>query len=392
MSKEINNSTYRQKIIIDLIRQLHEGKSFDEVKEQFAQAFDGVSSEEIAQAEQALIANGLPVEEVQKLCDIHAAVFKGSIVDIHKTITPADIPGHPVNILVLENKAIKKVIDQILIHYEDKQRLAKELARLQEINLHYIKKETLLFPYLEKYGITAPPKVMWGVDNEIKEDLKAMIKANANNEEVAYDWIEHLTTRINEMIFKEENILVPMLIDHLSEEEWSKIAHDNHELGFCLIQYVPKWQAITAIQKQPDIEQSSTDDIQLGSGHLSKTELIAMLNTLPLDITFVDKDDLVKYFSQGSERVFARANSIIGRKVINCHPPASMHIVETIIDDLKNGRKDHEDFWINMKDKYILLRYFAVRDDNNEFLGVLEVTQNIKPIQEITGEKRLMSS
>ena len=177
MSKEINNSVYRQKIIGDLIRQLHDGVEFEIVKQQFEEAFEGISTEEIAQAEQALINEGLPVEEVQRLCDVHAAVFKGSISDIHKTTLPADIPGHPINILVLENKAIKKVLNQIMLHYDDQDLLAKELEKLTAIDLHYTKKETLIFPYLEKYGITGPTKVMWGVDNEIKTDLKAMIKA-----------------------------------------------------------------------------------------------------------------------------------------------------------------------------------------------------------------------
>ncbi|MDD2591780.1 MAG: DUF438 domain-containing protein [Erysipelotrichaceae bacterium] len=389
MSKEINNSIYRQKVLTDLISQLHDGVDFDTVKEQFAEIFDGVSSEEIAQAEQALINNGLPVEEVQRLCDVHAAVFKGSIADIHKTTEPSEIPGHPVNILVLENKAIKKVLNQIMLHYQDSELLAKELQKLTALDLHYTKKETLIFPYLEKYGITGPTKVMWGVDNEIKSDLKAMIKANTNGEAIAYEWIEHLTSRIEEMIFKEESIMVPMLIDNLNEDEWRALANDNHELGFALIQYVPKWSPLTKTEASLESEMTQ-GEIQLGSGHLKIEELIGMLNTLPIDITFVDKDNNVKYFSQGSERVFARANSIIGRKVINCHPPASVHIVENIIEDLRSGRKDHEDFWINMKDKFVFIRYFAVRDENKEFLGVLEVTQDIKPIQALTGEKRLV--
>jgi len=389
MSKEINNSVYRQKIIGDLIKQLHDGVEFEIVKQQFEEAFEGISSEEIAQAEQALINEGLPVEEVQRLCDVHAAVFKGSISDIHKTTIPADIPGHPINILVLENKAIKKVLNQIMLHYEDQDLLAKELEKLTAIDLHYTKKETLIFPYLERYGITGPTKVMWGVDNEIKTDLKAMIKTLAKGETVAYEWIEHLISRIEEMIFKEESIMVPMLVDNLTDQDWLALANDNHELGFALIQYVPKWSPLTKTEDaiEPEIFQG---EIQLGSGHLKIEELIGMLNSLPIDITFVDKDNNVKYFSQGSERVFARAKSIIGRKVINCHPPASVHIVENIIEDLRNERKDHEDFWINMKDKYVYIRYFAVRDENKEFLGVLEVTQDIKPIQALTGEKRLV--
>jgi len=132
--------------------------------------------------------------------------------------------------------------------------------------------------------------------------------------------------------------------------------------------------------------------LTLPSGVLKTEEVIRMLDVLPFDITFVDKDDIVKYFSQGTERIFPRTKAIIGRNVSNCHPPASVHIVEKIVEDFKNGIKDHEDFWINMGEKFILIRYYAVRSEKGEYLGVLEVTQDIKPIQEITGEKRLASN
>jgi len=124
---------------------------------------------------------------------------------------------------------------------------------------------------------------------------------------------------------------------------------------------------------------------------LKSEEVIHMLNTLPLDITFGEKNDTVKYFSQGKERIFHRTKAVIGRNVANCHPPASVHVVQKIVEDFKSGAKDHEDFWIKMGDKYVLIRYFAVRSDTGEYLGTLEVTQDIKPLQEITGEKRLLS-
>ncbi len=124
--------------------------------------------------------------------------------------------------------------------------------------------------------------------------------------------------------------------------------------------------------------------------NINVNKISALLNTLPLDITFVDKDGVVKYFSNGSERIFARTKAVIGRKVQNCHPPASVHVVEEVVENLRSGKKDHEDFWIKMGLRYAYIRYFAVRDENGEFLGVLEVTQDIKPIQEITGEKRLV--
>ncbi len=396
MSEEINNREYRQKVLKELITQLHDGKSVEEVKGQFAAVFGGVSAEEIAQAEQALVTNGLPVSEIQRLCDVHAAVFKGSIEEIHQPSDPSEILGHPVNTLKRENRAIEKLIAEIreeIAQSSGGKDVETALGRLTEIDRHYLKKENLLFPYLEQYGITAPPKVMWGVDDEIRAQLKE-IKARIKTTDPSQlkRPIEELIAKISEMIFKEENIMLPMLLENLTQDEWKRIAEESGELGYCLIDRVPDWSP--AAKKENETvqqEKSAPGVITLPTGVLKAEELVRMLNTLPIDITFVDKDDTVKYFSQGSERVFPRTKAIIGRKVSNCHPPASVHIVEKLIEDFKTGRKESEDFWIDMGEKYILIRYFAVRSEKGEYLGVLEVTQNIRPIQEIKGEKRLVS-
>lgn len=402
MSAEINNREFRQQVLKELISQLHEGKSVDEVKGRFDEVFGNVSVEEIAQAEQALIANGLAVGEVQRLCDVHAAIFKGSIQDIHKPSTEADQSGHPADTLKRENRAIEKVIADIraqlayLPNSDAQKALRDGLTKLLAIDLHYLRKENLLFPYMEQYGITAPPKVMWGVDDEIRAQLKEILAAlNEKDPSQLSDEIEAFLDKTGEMIFKEENILLPMLLENLTLDEWKTIADESEELGYCLIEEVPVWNpnaGKTVGEAAIKQEQAVPDVITLPTGVLKKDELIKMLDTLPIDITFVGKDDLVKYFSQGAERVFPRTKAIIGRKVSNCHPPASVHIVEKLVEDFKAGIKDHEDFWINMGEKYVLIRYFAVRDEAGEYMGVLEVTQDIKPIQAIQGEKRLVSS
>ncbi|NLL78027.1 MAG: DUF438 domain-containing protein [Clostridiales bacterium] len=399
MSAEINNREYRQQILKELISQLHDGKSVDEVKEKFAEIFGNVSAEEIAQAEQALIANGLPVTEVQRLCDVHAAVFKGSIEDIHRPPVASELPGHPADTLKRENRAIEKVMDDVrtqiaLLPDRDAQNAVKNgLKKLTEIDLHYLRKENLFFPYMEQYGITAPPKVMWGVDDEIRAQLKSVI-AKLDTEEISdlTGEIEALLDRVSEMIFKEENIMLPMLLENLTQDEWKTISDESPELGYCLIDNIPVWKpAPVSAPEELTKEEPVSGAINLPTGVLKVEELSRMLDTLPIDITFVGKDDTVRYFSQGAERVFPRTKAIIGRKVSNCHPPASVHIVEKLVEDFKAGKKDHEDFWINMGEKFILIRYFAVRDEAGEYLGVLEVTQNIRPLQAIEGEKRLVS-
>jgi hypothetical protein len=268
--------------------------------------------------------------------------------------------------------------------------LSEAVNALLPLDRHYLRKENLFFPYLEQHGITAPPKVMWGVDDEIRAMLKDTASLATAGDPAVIGRLTETLSRIEEMIFKEDNILLPMLLDTLTPEEWKKIADESDELGYTLIQTPVRWQpAVQEETAQP--AKADGQAITLPTGFLAINELTALLNTLPVDITFVGKDDTVRYFSQGAERVFPRTKAIIRRKVANCHPPASVHIVEGIIADLKAGKKTHEDFWINMGGKLIYIRYYAVRDENGAYLGVLEVTQDIAPIQKITGEKRLVT-
>ncbi len=408
MSEYINNREYRQKVLKELIMELHNGKSVEDVKERFAKLIEGISATEISMMENELIKEGLPVSEVQRLCDVHAAVFKGSIEEIHMPENHAEIPGHPVHTFKMENRAIEKLINKSINPLIDelkendsteiRKKLSDDFLKLYEIDKHYLRKENLLFPYLEKYSITAPPKVMWGVDDEIREEIKEVVALLTDSKSDVNELIKKaqaVVDRVNEMIFKEENILFPMALDTLNEDEWLKIAKESDELGYCIyepkVQWKPKRVIIEEKEKLEGQKPASEGYINFETGLLAKEELEAMLNTMPVDVTFVDKDGIVKYFSQGAERIFPRPKTVIGREVENCHPPASVHIVQKIVEDLRTGVKDYEDFWIKMKDKYIMIRYFAVRDKDGKFLGVLEFTQNIAPIKAIEGEKRLMS-
>jgi len=406
MSEIINNREYRQKILKEIIKELHSGKTVEEVKPKFEKNFKGVSVNEISQLEQALIKEGIPVEEIQRLCDVHAALFKGSIEEIHRQQKPEEIPGHPIHTFKLENRAIEKLIlekmrpdlEEFLSRdtEENRLKLLEDLNQLLDIDKHYSRKENLIFPYLEKYGITAPPKVMWGVDDEIREELKQvknlLIDYKGNKEKVKEE-LNKALTKVTEMIFKEENILFPMVLETLSEDEFLAIAEESDEIGYCLIQPEKQWRPVNVNveSKEPEEKLSPHGYIKFETGILTPKEISLIFNHLPVDITFVNKEGIVKYFSQGKERIFARTKSVIGRKVENCHPPASVHIVNKLVEDFKAGVKDHEDFWIKLGDNFVYIRYFAVRDEKGEYQGTLEVTQNIKSIQKITGEKRLLS-
>jgi len=407
MSELIDNRKYRIKLLRELIMELHQGKSVEEVKKKFREAVRGVSHEEVAAMEQELIQEGLPVEEIQRMCDVHASIFKESLEEAQE---PDTIPGHPIHTFKLENKALEKLITEEIKPLLDALRNATpeeekgiSLELLEKINLlmdvdkHYSRKENLLFPYLEKNGITAPPKVMWGVDDEIRDELK-QVKAllreySAKNKENILAKSEDTIKRVQEMIFKEEKILFPMASERLTEDEWYEIYRQSDEIGYCLAEPAGEWKPDrVALERGTDVIDSEKEKglVKFETGMLSPKEIELILNHMPVDITFVDKNDLVKYFSAGKERIFTRTKTVIGRKVQNCHPPASVHVVEKIVQDFKDGKKDVEEFWINMGGKMVYIRYFAVRDDKGEYMGTLEVTQEISRIRSIEGEKRLI--
>lgn len=403
----INNREFRQKVLKEIIRELHNGKSVEEVKPKFEELIKGVSVSEITEMEQALIMEGMPVPEIQRLCDVHASVFKGSIDDIHKEQEPGREAGHPLQIFKQENREIENLISGKLaplleeFKASDDRSIAGKLLEgfmlLLDVDKHYARKENLLFPYLEKYGITAPPKVMWGVDDEIRSAIKETIRMLENydgDRKALLKKADEAICKVREMIFKEENILFPMAKDTLSEDEWKRILEESDTFGYCLIHPDASWKParVDPAEKAKEEGEPAENIVRFDAGAMTHEEINALLNTLPLDITFVGKDGTVRYFSQGKDRIFARPKSVLGRLVQNCHPPASVHIVEQIVEDLKSGKKDHEDFWIRMGDKVTAyIRYFAARNADGEYLGVMEVTQNIKPIQELVGEKRLVS-
>lgn len=409
MSEMINNreikqmsDTERQEMLKRVIKDLHNGKSVEEVKAEFEDAVGTISVAEISQLEQALMQEeGIPVEEVQRLCSVHTAIFKGSIEEIHRSDKPEDQTGHPVHTFKLENKEVDLLVNfKLQLHYdrfekEDSEdninKLLEDLNLLYDIDKHYSRKENLLFPYLEKYGICGPTQVMWGVDDRIRETIKeAKQKLSFYNgdKQSVLDTLYFVIREVSEMIFKEENILLPMALETLTEDEWVKIAHESDEIGFCLAAPAGVWKPSRIPLNENAISEGY---IKMETGLLSLKQLELILNHLPVDITFIDQDDAVRYFSHGKERIFARTKAVIGRTVQNCHPPKSVHIVEELLADFKAGRKDCEDFWIPFRDKYVYIRYFAVRDENGAYIGTLEFTQNIKPIQELQGQKRIMS-
>lgn len=417
MSEFINNReeglsahrTARIHLLKEIMKELHHGKSVEEVKSKFNQAVGEISVDEISELEQVLMQEeGIPVTEVQRLCSVHAAVFKGSIQDIHRTHKPEEQPGHPVFTFKRENQEIDRLANfKIALHLDqflkdqgeaNRLKLLEDFSLLYDVDKHYSRKENLLFPFLEKYGIYGPTKVMWAVDDGIRmgiKEVKSKLAHDEGNAQSVVDLAKRVLNEVTEMIYKEEHILLPMALEKLTEDEWLQIAAQSEEVGYCLVAPDQPW--IPERAAEPGAGQGLGSSplqegyIRMSTGILSVKQMESILNHLPVDLTFIDEHDIVRYFSQGKERIFVRTKAVIGRSVQNCHPPQSVHVVNQLLADFKAGVKDTEDFWIPVKDKFVYIRYFAVRDEEGNYLGTLEFTQNIKPIQELTGQKRILS-
>jgi hypothetical protein len=406
MSEIINNSEKRKELLKHMILQLHSGEAPELVKNRLASLLTSIPYDEVVQVEQELIAEGLPVEEVLRLCDIHQLVLDGHIDQSNVKDVPE---GHPVDTFKKENRELEKVISQIEKHSEEVKTLGQNdvkrwmlnvhthLNSLMDVEKHYLRKEYLLFPFLEKYGITGPPKVMWGKHDEIRELLKAALEAVRMQEDASPEEAVTITEfvlipavkGVSDMIAKEEEILLPMSLEKLTDDNWVSIYNQTMEFGYCLYDPQTEWKPEGTTVSPLTYNQGKS--IQLSTGSFNPDELEAIFRTLPLDLTFVDKDDKVKFFSQGPERIFIRNRAILGRDVRMCHPPSSVHIVEQILNDFRSGKQSSASFWINMKGKFIYIDYYAVRDKDGNYLGTLEFTQDLTRLRELQGEQRLLS-
>lgn len=388
----INIDPERLELLKTLIRGLHEGQDRNVIKKRFRENFDTVDASEIIAMEQSLVDEGMDVMEIQKLCDIHADIFDGSIDEIHGVAGDYLKEGHPVHVMKQENRALESLLNDLEITLKDEKSFESlsNLNLLWDIDKHYSVKENCYFPLMEKYGFTAPPQVMWGVDDEIRDDIKALRKDVENNN-FNIEAFNAVRKRIEDMIFKEENILIPMILDVFTEDEWLQIARDTKEIGYCLVVPKDKWvpNRKSFVDAYREDKALRTNNMHFKIGHLTMEELEGIMNHLPIDMTFIDKDDTVKYFNQAPDRVFVRSASVIGRSVQNCHPPRSVSTVEDMLEDFKSGRSKSESFWIQMGEKFIHISYYAIFNDSNEYIGTLEVSHDVKQYRDLEGEKRL---
>lgn len=299
--------------------------------------------------------------------------------------------GHPLYYLMQENRELEIILAKL-----KKAMIAKKfpetkelLAKLTEIDTHYVRKENILFPYVERIWENYQPlQVMWSLHDDIRSKWKILQKLTEENN----DFTLEINKEIGELFFlmygmiaKEELIVYPRAMETIkADETWEKMQKQSDEMGYSYIK-TPESKSTTSAPGQ-------LSDLfwKVETGELTYKQIELLLNHLPLDITFVDENDEVRYFSRPADRFFPRSPAIIGRKVHNCHPPESVHIVEKIIAEFKAGTKKEATFWLRMRGKFVLIRYYAMHDDAGNYRGVLEVGQDITEISQLTGESRLL--
>ncbi len=398
MNESIDNPIRRQEILKRLIRDLHAGHPVEEVKEEFAAVLGNATAGEIAEMEQALISEGLPETDIKMLCDVHLSVFRESLEGQTKT---ESVPGHPIFTFRAENLAVGHILEALGRTLEswlaapDETTLneaRRQSEKLLQYEKHYQRKENLLFPYLERHNFYGPSSVMWAIHDDIRRDWKTLANLLTTGEisTEARELYQRLDKTIRDMIYKEDHILFPAAMERLSPEEWGKLRHQESEIGYCYVLPGKAWQPPTVQSPDSPVMPAAEGTLSLEVGSLTVEQLNMMFGALPMDLTYVDEEDRVRFFTQTRDRIFPRTPAVIGRQVQKCHPPQSVHRVQQILDDFRAGRREVAEFWIQMAGKFISIRYFPLRDVTGAYRGTLEVVQDLTALRALQGERRLL--
>ena len=399
----------KKALIKEAIRQLHAGVPPEQVKEKFRNVLEGTDSLEIAKIEEELSKEGMKREEMRKLCDVHMAVFKEQL----EKQMPNMNPSQPISILMEEHKILLQMAEKLtsisnkILRVSDMRYVTEEIHQVEHMaedytdaEKHYLREENVLFPIVEKHGITEPPAIMWMEHDQIREQKKKLHKLIAELKTSGFDdfkqqlWetAKSLSSLLSNHFYKENNILFPAAMNVVTEQEWLNVRREFDEIGYCC--FTPPELVAPAAKPQetptPVVTDVAEGVLQLDTGNFTNEQLEALLNTLPVEITFIDADDTVRYFSKPKQIIFVRTKAIVGRKVQKCHPEKSLHIVTRIVGSFKTGKKDVAEFWINLQNRLLYIRFFAVRDNSGKYLGAVEVVQDVTDIKKLEGERRLL--
>ena len=379
------------------LKRLGTGEELGAVREDFVSQFAHVEASEIMKAEQGLMREGTPLAEVQQLCDLHSALFHGSTIHeqmdaehakveavleaqekSQSVVTLVETVGHPLNRLTEENKALDALIEATKVKVASKTATVDDVNEVRQVSIHYAKKGDLLYPHLKvAYDISGPSLVMWTVDGDIRDGFGRLARAESIDD-AWYEEFDGLLTRAQEMIYKEQNILFPICAENFSTEEWYQIYKDTEQYEEIFgVERVAWTEAESALAAKAAPTSGDSNTIALIGGSLTLEQLDAMLNTMPMEITFIDHVDINRYFNDG-EKVFKRPTTAIGRDVFSCHPPKVEPIVRGIIESFRNGERDNVAVWLEKVGRPFYVNYMAVRDQNNNYLGTLELVQDMQ--------------
>ncbi|MGI6754897.1 MAG: DUF438 domain-containing protein [Atopobiaceae bacterium] len=393
----------RVETIKGYLERLSAGEPLESVKVDFVAAFSDVDPQEILDAEQQLLKSGTPAKEVQRLCDVHSALFHDACGPTASTFEAAEAAvermlagqeepapaahetsDHPLRVLTEENDRAEEFLAQAqkFIAKRSFFELVKLLDKVRDLGIHYKKKGDLLYPQLaEKHDVIGPSQVMWAKDGEIKSALSAC-KQSASDDTAWYDTVSAAVMSAHEMCFKERNILLPTCEKEFSPEEWMGLWRDMQDYDVCFgVEYGHWEEAERAAQTLCATDGADAERIVIGSGSLKLAELEAMLNTIPAELTFVDANNINRYFNQG-HKLFKRPQTALGRDVFSCHPPKAQAMVKQILSQLKSGERDEVAIWMEREDKPRWIRYIAVRDSAQNYVGCLEVVQDMSAAKE----------
>ena len=379
------------------LKRLGTGEDLGAVREDFASQFAHVEASEIMKAEQGLMREGTPLAEVQQLCDLHSALFHGSTIHEQmesehakveavleaqekskSVVSLIETVGHPLHQLTEENKALDALIESIRPKVADKTATVDDVNAVRQVSVHYAKKGDLLYPHLKvAYDISGPSMVMWTVDGDIRDQLGDLAKSSQSVD----DWyrrFDELLTRAQEMIYKEQNILFPICAENFTAQDWYQIYKDTAQYEEIFgVKRLAWTEAEHALAESPAPAGTADNTIALIGGTFTLDQLDAMLNTMPMEVTFVDHEDINRYFNDG-EKVFKRPTTAIGRDVFSCHPPKVEPIVRGIIDSFRKGDRDNVAVWLEKQGRPFYVNYMAVRDKNKKYLGTLELVQDMQ--------------
>jgi len=392
--------------IKEAIRQLHAGVPPDQVKERFRSVLEGTDSLEIAKIEEELAKEGMKKEEIRKLCDVHMAIVKEQL----EKQMPNMKPSQPISILMEEHKIMLQMGEKLtalsnkILRVNDMRYVTKEIHEVEHVaedftdaEKHYLREENVLFPSVEKHGITEPPAIMWMEHDQIREQKKQLHKLIADLKtsgfesfkQQLWDTAKSMGNLLSNHFYKENNILFPAAMSVVTEAEWMDVRREFDEIGYCCFT-PPELGAVAPAESKVVQTQVPKGILNFETGNLTKEQLEALLNTLPVDVTFVDSNDTVQYFNKPDKRFFVRTKAVIGRKVAMCHPEKSLHIVSRIVESLKSGKKNVAEFWITLNNRFLLIRFFAVRDSSGKYMGTMEVVQDLTDLKKLEGERRLL--